>query len=741
MTEKTAENIARFPWAARMAASTTRWLERVAERSDAVVAVLVTLVIFMMVLPLPTHLIDALIAVNVSTAVLLIALALYVPNAVAFSSFPVVLLFTTLFRLGIEISTSRSILLRADAGAIVETFGRFVAGDNLVVGAIVFLIIAVVQFLVVTKGAERVAEIAARFSLDSMPGRQMAIDADLRVGFTKPEVAQYMRSELARESRMHGAMDGAMKFVKGDALAGFVIVLVNLTAGVAIGVVQNDMELGDALQRYSILTIGNALIAQIPALLISIAAAVLITRGGEGAAARPTTVGREIVEQVRAAPAAWLIAGAIAALFAAVPGMPWAAFLFLAAMMLAFGATRLRSEAAEAAAKRRAVTDPGLSTAIDPDMPIPDDRDVRQIVPIRQIVISVSRSMSVDARFAQLVRAARRARNEIVMRYGVTVPNLDAEGAIRLEDDEYEIAIHEVVVASGRLRWDSLCVPTSALSDALRRDAHPQTYPLIDGASWIGLDRLAADASLGTEGCGTVDYFSRLLSQLLHRHAAQFVGIHEAQLLFGWLQREMPAAAKELSQAVSLPRFAEVLRMLVSERVSVRHVKQIVEALVCWAPREKETAALADHVRLALRAQLCQEFANDGVLHVLLLERDLEERLRASLQQTVRGWVLAVEHDTVRPLLAQARRLASLADTADAAGYRAAVPVVLSAQDLRRPLRQLILDDWFDLHVLSYSELTPTQRVHSLGTIALPGHSSKSASSMSMGATGQAPSV
>ncbi|HWX12237.1 MAG TPA: FHIPEP family type III secretion protein, partial [Trinickia sp.] len=278
-------------------------------------------------------------------------------------------------------------------------------------------------------------------------------------------------------------------------------------------------------------------------------------------------------------------------------------------------------------------------------------------------------------------------------------------------------------------------VTVGALSDALRSQAHPQTYPLIDGASWIGLDRLAADASLAVDGVGAIDYFSRLFSQLLHRHAAQFVGIHEAQLLFGWLQREMPAAAKELSQAISLPRFAEVLRMLVSERVSLRNVKQIVEALVCWAPREKETAALAEHVRLALRAQLCQEFANGGVLYVLLLERDLEERLRASLQQTVRGWVLAVEHETVQVLLAQARRLAG------AAGHRATAPVMLTAQDLRRPLRQLVLDDWFDLHALSYAELTPTQRVHSLGTIAITDHSSKNASSMSMGSTGQAPSV
>jgi type III secretion protein V len=696
----------------RAAAFARHWLARVGERSDAVAAILIALVIFMMVLPLPTFVIDALIAVNISMAVLLIGLALYVPNAVAFSSFPVVLLFTTLFRLGIEISTSRSILLFADAGAIVETFGRFVAGDNLVVGSIVFLIIAVVQFLVITKGAERVAEVAARFSLDSMPGRQMAIDADVRAGFARPETAQYLRGELARESRMHGAMDGAMKFVKGDALAGFVIVLVNMTAGVAIGVGQNDMAFEEALQRYSILTIGNALIAQIPALLISIAAAVLITRGGEEAAGngRPATVGREILGEVREAPAAWLIAGGVSAFFAAVPGMPWPAFLALAASMLAFGVTRLSREAA---ARRRAAAAPAQVGAGGPDMPIPDERDVRQIVPMRQIVISVSLAMSADARFAQLVRAARRARNEIVMCYGVTVPNLEAEGTARLEDDAYEIAIHEVIVAQGRLRWDWLCVPVRRLGEALRGDARPQSYPLVEGASWIEEKRLAPDDSLAAEGVGAIDYFSRLFAHLLHRHAAQFVGIHEAQLIFGWLQREMPAAAKELSQAVSLPRFAEVLRLLAAERVSLRNVKQIVEAIVSWAPREKETAMLAEHVRLALRAQICQEFASEGVLHALLLDRDLEKTLRASLQQTMSGRVLTVEHETAQSLAAEARRLA-----ADA-GCRAAAPVLLTAQDLRRPLRELILDEWFDLHVLSYAELTPTQRVRSIGTIAV----------------------
>jgi type III secretion protein V len=717
-------------FASAWAASASRWLSRISERSDTLAVLLVALVIFMMVLPLPTLVIDVLVAVNISMAALLVALALYVPNAVAFSSFPAVLLFTTLFRLGIEISTSRSILLRADAGAIVETFGRFVAGDNLVVGAMVFLIIAVVQFLVVTKGAERVAEVAARFSLDSMPGRQMAIDADLRAGFAKPETAQYLRGELARESRMHGAMDGAMKFVKGDALAGFVIVLVNLTAGMAIGVAQHDMAFADALQRYSILTIGNALVAQIPALLIAIAAAVLITRGGDDVASPPATVGREIMQQAASAPVAWVIAAGIVALFAAVPGMPWPAFVGLSASMLGFGATRLRREAG---ARRRDAADSRLASADagGPDAGIPDEWDVRTIVPMRPIVVSVSNTMSCDTRFAQLVRGARRARNEIVMRYGVTVPSLEIEGAARLEGDAYEVALHEVVVAQGQLRWDCLCVPADQLDDALRAHAERQDYPLIVGASWIERGRLNGGDLLG-DGVDAMDYFARLVGQLLHRHATLFVGIHEAQLLFGWLQREMPAVAKELSQALSLPRFAEVLRLLVAERVSLRNVRQIVEAIVCFAPREKETAMLAEHVRLALRAQICQEFSHDGVLHALLLERPLEESLRASLQQTAQGGVLAIEHETAQSLLTQARRLAA---------HGTAAPVVLTAQDLRAPLRQIIVDEWFDLHVLSYAELTPTQRVRSIGMIAADdGQSSKKASSMSMGSDGRAPS-
>ncbi len=692
------------------------WLMRFGLRADAVAAALIAVVIAMMILPLPLFIIDALIGVNIGAAVLLTALALYLPNAVSFSSFPVLLLLTTLFRLGIEVSTSRSILLRADAGEIVDTFGRFIAGDNLAVGLIVFSLVAIVQFLVVTKGAERVAEVAARFTLDAIPGRQMAIDADLRAGFTRPETAQYLRTELARESRMHGAMDGAMRFVKGDAIAGIIIVAVNLTAGIAIGVVQRGLAFEEALERYSVLTIGNALIAQIPSLLIAIAAAVLITRTGDGGE-QELTVGAQIAQQLSGAPAAWLVAACVMTMFAAVPGMPWLVFLLLGAAMVGIGALRLRRDA------RERVRQPPSSTTFGLDA-VPDDADVRQIVPMRPIVVSLS---ALDAgstapghvpahaeRAAALTRTVRRVRNELVLRYGVTVPVIDIDRVDRLTAQAYEIAIHEVTVASGRLHWDRVCLPVRGeLEPVAREHGVAQSFPLIEGAMWVEPHRLAPHNAGAEPGLDAVGYFGLLLRRLLHRHAGQFIGIHEAQLVFNWLQREMPALAKELSQALTLPRFAEVMKLLVVERVSLRNVREIAETLVVWAPREKEAAALAEHVRVALGAQICQEFARDGVLHAWLLERGLEARLSETLQQTPVGAMLTVDPDMTREIVDRIRTLNAACPDAESE------PIVLTTQVLRRPLRRALADDLFETHVMSYAELAPTQRVQVLGSIDL----------------------
>lgn len=682
------------------------WLARLGARGDAVAAVLIALVMAMMILPLPAFVIDALIAMNIGAAVLLIALALYLPSAVSFSSFPVVLLLTTLFRLGIEVSTTRSILLHADAGGIVDTFGRFVAGDDLAVGLIIFSIIAIVQFLVVTKGAERVAEVGARFTLDAIPGRQMAIDADLRAGYTRPETAQYLREELARESRMHGAMDGAMRFVKGDAIAGLAIVVVNLTAGIGVGMAQRGLSFDEALERYSILTIGNALIAQIPALLTAIAAAVLITRGGDESRSPASTVGALIARQLIGAPAAWWLTAGVMVVFAAVPGMPWLMFLTLAAAMFSIGVMRRRRDAPARARSDSTAKATGLDA-------VPDDVDVRQIVPIRPVVVSLCARLSPEQAQA-LTRAIRRVRNELVLRYGMTVPVIEIDQPQRLEAHGYEIAIHEVVVATGRFHWGHLCL---TIDDDIEAVVHAhgvaQSFPLLDGAAWIEPHHVAGVREPSGPSLDPIAYFSLLLRQVLRQHAGRFVGIHEAQLVFNWLQREMPATAKELAQALTLPRFAEVMKLLVLERVSLRNVREIAETLVAWAPREKETAALAERVRIALGAQICDEFAQDGMLYACLLERSLEARLADALKETALGVALAIEPEFIQDLVRQIRVLSRQQAQSHA------VPVLLTTQPLRRPLRQLLAQDLFETYVLSYSELPSTQRVKVLGSLML----------------------
>ncbi|MCU9538543.1 FHIPEP family type III secretion protein, partial [Pseudomonas mosselii] len=307
----------------------TRMLGHVGARKDLMLAVMLLAVVFMMILPLPPLLLDLLIALNITIAVVLMMMSVYVVSPLHFSVFPSVLLVTTLFRLALSISTTRMILLEADAGQIVQTFGDFVVGGNLVVGCILFLIITIVQFLVITKGAERVAEVSARFSLDAMPGKQMSIDGDLRAGVIDVNEARSRRGEVEKASQMYGAMDGAMKFVKGDAIAGLVIIVVNLLAGLAIGVMQKGMTAADALQLYAVLTVGDGMVSQVPALLIAITAGIIVTRDGEGA----RDLGANIGSQVMAQPKALLIGGALLALFGIIPGFPTFTFFSLALLV------------------------------------------------------------------------------------------------------------------------------------------------------------------------------------------------------------------------------------------------------------------------------------------------------------------------------------------------------------------------------------------------------------------------
>lgn len=389
-------------------------------------------------------------------------------------------------------------------------------------------------------------------------------------------------------------------------------------------------------------------------------------------------------------------------------------FALLALAMAAIGATRLRRDTR--------ARDGARVPAKPPDsVQVPDDVDVRQIVPLRPIVVSFSSHTAGDdlecaaQHCDALTRAIRRVRNELVLRYGMTVPVIEIDHVERLEANAYEIAIHEVVVAAGQLHWDRICV--RLLDDeGTTWHAHglAQSFPLIEGAVWIDPDRMPAHDVERRTALDAVAYFSLLVRRLLQRHAGRFFGIHEAQLVFNWLQREMPAMAKELAQALTLPRFAQVMKLLVIERVSLRNVREIAETLIVWAPREPEAPALAEHVRVALGEQICDEFAHGGVLHACLLERTLEARLRDASKDGPLGVALTVEPELAQELARQVRALSG------ARAQPTAPAVLLTAQALRRPLRRLLADELPETHVLSYAELASTQRVHVLGSLSLP---------------------
>jgi type III secretion protein V len=706
---KAKRSVPGMPALPTLPASWIQFLVLVSKQGEISAAVLILVIVLMMILPLPTLLVDLLIAINISASLLLIVLSLHLPGPEDFTSFPSVLLLSTLFRLGIEISTSRLILLQGDAGHIVETFGEFVVGGNLVVGLIIFLIIAVVQFLVITKGAERVAEVSARFMLDAIPGKQMAIDSDLRAGLINLQDVKRIRAEMDSETRMHGAMDGAMKFVKGDAIAGLIIVMVNLLGGVTVGVVQHGMGIGDALNRYSVLTIGDGLIAQVPSLLISITAGMMITRA-KNQVGSSLSVGGVIAKEMLAQPKAWVIAACGVLVFGLLPGMPWPVFLVLAGLLATVGVRRI-----SAARKKETERKSALSWKASAKKDVPDEHDVAEFFPARPLVLQIAEQGNDPQILDRFIRMARRTRNRLVVAYGLTIPFLQIENRSDLNGDAFILSFREVEIWRGQFRFEQFCVFAELpILSAAGIIGEPCVDRSLDrSAFWVTQPEAGKLSLPAVQQLSALAYFDRFFERLLFQHTGQFVNMTTTQALLQWLESDSPTVAKELAQALSTPRFTEVIRSLCSERVAVRNIRQIAEALVMWAPKEKDLQTLAEYVRIALGAQICQEFAHEEMLYTILLERELEELMRAALRQTAQGYYLELPPEITQELIRQIR------EQLRALPMGHPRPVLLTTQDLRCVLRKLIVDELFDVHVLSFSELTARQQVHPVGHLVL----------------------
>nr|WP_218174253.1 type III secretion system export apparatus subunit SctV [Pseudomonas tolaasii] len=680
-------------------ATVNRWLLKAAQRAEVLGAVVVLAIVFIFIVPLPTWLVDILIALNICISCLLIVLALYLPGPLAFSSFPSILLLTTMFRLALSIATTRLILLEQDAGDIVEAFGNFVVGGNLAVGLVIFMILTLVNFLVITKGSERVAEVAARFSLDAMPGKQMSIDSDLRAGLIDGIQARDKRDQLSRESQLFGAMDGAMKFVKGDAIAGLVIVLINLLGGFSTGMFQHGMSAADSMALYSVLTIGDGLIAQIPALLISLTAGMIITRVAPDGRKGVSNMGAEIARQMTSEPKSWMIASVGMLAFATLPGMPTLVFILIALVTgcLGFYLMRQRREKAEA----------GNTVEIAPEEN--GAEDLRGFDPSRPYLLQFPPELRGTERVTEIVHEVRKARNGIVARIGLTLPPFEVEFNPALASDEMRFCVHEVPMVKAT-QGDAVAVARTSLAQEPQQGV--PGLPERDEQDWVWLPAdapLLADPDL--ERFSALSLIVERMTHSMMLSGPQFLGIQESKSILGWLEHNQSELVQELQRIMPLSRFSAVLQRLASEGVPLRAVRLIVESLIEYGQHEREPDALADYARIALKSQIFHQYSEADGLHAWLLAPQTENILREALRQTQTGVFFALDNDNSAALINLLNQAFTLRPKTKS--------VMLVAQDLRSPLRTLLLEEFNHVPVLSFAELGSTSKVKVLGRFDL----------------------
>jgi type III secretion protein V len=617
----------------------------------------VAAVMIMMILPLPPLALDMLIAINISAGILLLLSTLYIAKPLDFSTFPTVLLITTLFRLAISIATTRMILTEMHAGDIVKQFGKVVAGNNIVAGLVIFLIITIVQFIVIAKGAERVAEVAARFSLDAMPGKQLSIDSDLRSGLLSKDEAKAKRRMLEQESKMHGSLDGAMKFVKGDAIASIIIVIVNLLGGITIGILYHDLPIAEAASIFSILTIGDGLVAQIPALFSAMAAGLLVTRTTDDESEKERDLGPAIARQIGSKPHVLMVAGGLALAMGLIPGFPTLVFAILGLAMMGAGAF---AHPAMGGWLRSKINPKGAEEAQEQ---------------LKEVEVATSALAPVTPLLLQMRPPT-----------GVSIQTISDAVAPRIDS---------LQTASG------VKIPQIRIALDPNETAPFGTWALTAYDAPIGngvLEVSAADYPL---------HIAAYTEELLRRNIGIFLGLQEVTDSLNQLGDAYPEVVKEAVRAVSTSRIAEVLRLLAEEGVPLRNMRDPVEAISEIGQYEREAGPMAERVRVAMRRHLIAPLCVNGRLPVLMVGSELEDIIRQTLTPVDGQMRLAINPQQMRALIGL------LAEQVQATGARA----ILTAQDLRRPLRLLIAADLFHTAVISFNELNPAVPLDVVGEL------------------------
>jgi type III secretion protein V len=688
----------------------------ISRRPDVALALGVSFVIALLIVPLPSPVLDVLIAANLCFSVIVLVIAVMAKRALDVSTFPALLLLTTLFRLGLNVSTTRGILAHGHAGELVQAFGEVVVQGDVVVGVVIFLVITLVQLLVVAKGAERVAEVGARFTLDAMPGKQMSIDAALRAGSFSEEEAQKKRDELNRQSQLFGNMDGAMKFVKGDAVAGLIITAINLFAGMALGVLRFDLSAADALDTYSILSVGDALVAQISSLFVTIAAGILVTRVDSDD--KKANLGTDFKTEVLGSPKVLYVAASLMMFLALAPGIPFLPFAGMAGGVLLIARVRanINSLPAPVSLEKK------LSTVQEKKA---KGEDTPGVAPITlEIGATLSRALGFthdggEQNDVELVRVLiPQLRQALYAETGVAFPGVRTRTFVgQVARDGLVVSIKDVPVYEARLSTSKLMALTTP--QRLRRlgvEADAATHPINQEhvALIAEADKKTVEAS-GVQVWSLSGLVALHLGAVLRDEAKTFVGVHEISQLIQRLEKLYPELIREVvPKMVTVAQLADIAKRMVDEGVSIRDFKSIVEAIAENGAMETENVGLAEVVRAGLCRQIVHRYAGlTNRLPVLLLDPIIEDTIESGIQRTLRGSVLTLDPEITRAIIR------SIAGALEPVVRKGTYPVILTSSKVRRLVRKIIETDLPEVAVLSFDELPPRLMVQPMGRAAI----------------------
>ncbi len=671
--------------------------------SDVLIAVAIVTIVIMMIIPLPTILLDLLICLNITIALLVMMSAIYNVEALDLSVFPSLLLITTLFRLALNISSTRLILLEGYAGEVITAFGNFVVGGNAVVGIIIFAILVTINFIVITKGSERVAEVSARFTLDAMPGKQMAIDADLNQGAITDAEAKKRREKIQRESDFFGAMDGASKFVKGDAIAAIIIILINISGGFVIGMVQRGLDAQQALQQYTLLTVGEGLVSQIPALLISTATGIIVTRS-----AAEGNLGGDIVKQLFHNARIFFILAAILVFMALMPGLPGVPFLVLSVLCGFVGWSLRRRNEVQVESEKTEKKVQEKRQATTPENVV----SLLQVDPM-ELEIGYSLIPLVDTgQGGDLLDRIVMIRRQCALELGLVVPTIRIRDNIQIKPNAYIIKLKGIEIAKGELMLDHYLAMNSGTVFEEVPGIETQEPAFGLPALWIPeAEREQAELN-GYTVVDAVSVLATHLTEVIKQHAAEILGRQETQNLIDNLKKTNPSLVEEVvPDLLSVGEIQKILENLLVERVSIRDMATILEVLADYGRATKDTEILTEYVRHAMARQITQMYVQNGVLPCVTLDTALENRIAGAVQRTDHGSYVSLDPDSMQQIVSTLNtELEKLTNM----GYQ---PIVLTSPAVRLYFRKLVERSVPGLIVLSQAEIDQNVEIQILGVV------------------------